>query len=108
MAQVIVAESRIHGLGVFATRSFTQGEIILAIDDSRVVDDEHPLRAELGEYSYHCDYLAGSKTVLMRSPERHINSCCDPNTFVKTIDGVRYVVALRPIESGEEITYDYY
>jgi len=107
MAQVIVAESRIHGLGVFATRSFTQGEIILAIDDSRVVDDEHPLRAELGEYSYHCDYLAGSKTVLMRSPERHINSCCDPNTFVKTIDGVRYVVALRPIESGEEITYDY-
>jgi len=33
MAQVIVAESRIHGLGVFATRSFTQGEIILAIDD---------------------------------------------------------------------------
>jgi len=43
----------------------------------------------------------------MRSPERHINSCCDPNTFVKTIDGIRHVVARRPIRSGEELTYDY-
>ena len=107
MADVIVAESKIHGLGVFAARDFAGGEIILAIDDTRVVDDEHPLRPEMGENSYHCDYLAGGKTVLMRSPERHINSCCDPNTFVKAIDGVRHVVARRPIEVGEEITYDY-
>ena len=107
MPDVIVAESQIHGLGVFATRDFTQNEIILAIDDTRVVDDEHPLRPEFGEYGYHCDYLANNRTVLMRSPERHINSCCDPNTFVKTIDGIRHVVAGRPIRSGEEITYDY-
>jgi SET domain-containing protein len=107
MPDVIVAESQINGLGVFATRDFTQNEIILAIDDTRVVDDEHPLRPEFGEYGYHCDYLANNRTVLMRSPERHINSCCDPNTFVKTIDGIRHVVARRPIRSGEEITYDY-
>jgi SET domain-containing protein len=107
MADLIVADSMIHGLGVFATRDFVEGDIILAIDDTRVVDDEHPLRTELGEYSYHCDYLAGGKTVLMRSPERNINSCCDPNTFVKTIDGIRHVVARRLIQSGEELTYDY-
>jgi SET domain-containing protein len=107
MPDVIVAESQINGLGVFATRDFTQNEVILAIDDTRVVDDEHPLRPEFGEYGYHCDYLANNRTVLMRSPERHINSCCDPNTFVKTIDGIRHVVARRPIRSGKEITYDY-
>jgi SET domain-containing protein len=107
MVDVIVAESKIHGLGVFATRDFVEGEIILPIDDSRIVDDEHPLRPELGERSYHCDYLAGGRTVLMRSPERHINSCCDPNTYVKTIGGVRHVVARKPIKSGEEITGDY-
>lgn len=43
----------------------------------------------------------------MRSPERHINSHCDPNSYVKTIDGVRHVVARKPIKPGEEITYDY-
>lgn len=107
MADVVVAESKIHGLGVFATREFAQDEIILPIDDSRVVDNDHPLRIHLGEKSYHCDYLADGKVVLMPSPERHINSCCDPNTYVKTINGVRHVTARRPINSGEEITYDY-
>ena len=107
MVDVVVAESKIHGLGVFATRAFATGEIILPIDDSRVVDDEHPLRPQLGEHAYHCDYLAGGKTVLMKSPERHINSCCDPNTYVKTINAIRHVVARKAIKSGEEITYDY-
>jgi SET domain-containing protein len=107
MADVIIAGSQIHGLGVFATRDFAEGEIILPIDDSRVVDAEHPLRPESGEHSYHCDYLAGGKTVLMRSPERHINSCCDPNTYVRTIDGARHVVARKPIKPSDEITYEY-
>jgi len=107
MVDVDIAASKIHGAGVFATRDFAEGEIILPIDDSRIVDEERPLRPELGEYSYHCDYLAGGKTVLMRSPERHINSCCDPNTYVKTFDGARYVVARRPVKAGEELTYDY-
>lgn len=104
---MIAAGSKIHGTGAFAARDFAEGEIVIPIDDSRIVNDERPLRPELGEYSYHCDYLAGGKTVLMRSPERHINSCCDPNTYVKTINGTRHVVARKPIRSGEELTADY-
>ena len=107
MSDVIVGKSNIHGIGVFAAREFKQGEIVSAIDDSRVVDDEHPLRPELGEMDYHCDYLAGGKVVLMPSPERHINSSCDPNIYTKTIDGVRYNIARKAIKPGEEITTDY-
>ena len=43
----------------------------------------------------------------MQSPERHINHSCDPNVFVRTINGVRYVFALRSIAVNEETTYDY-
>ena len=43
----------------------------------------------------------------MQAPERYINHCCRPNTFVQTRDGLRHVIALRPIAAGEEITYDY-
>ena len=107
MSDVIVTESKIHGIGVFANRTFKQREIVLPLDDSRIVDDEHPLRPELGENDYHCDYLADGKVVLQPSPERHINSSCDPNTFVKTIDGVRRVIARRAIKYGEELTCDY-
>jgi hypothetical protein len=105
MTDVIVKTSSIHGLGVFAARDFPVGESVLHIDDSRVVNDDHPLRA--GESGVHCDYLAGGQVVLMPEPERHINSSCDPNTFVRTIGGIRHVLARRSIDAGEEITYDY-
>ena len=43
----------------------------------------------------------------MQAPEKHINHSCDPNTYVKTLDGIRKVIAMRNIKLGEEITYDY-
>ncbi len=107
MSGVIAAKSEIHGTGARATRGFAAGETVLVINDSRVVDEVHPLDPEQGEFDYHCDYLADGLVVLMQSPERHINHSCDPNTYVKTTAGARHVVALRPIEAGEEITYDY-
>jgi hypothetical protein len=107
MSSVEVRPSQIHGLGVFATREFEAGQTVVVIDDSRVVDAEHPLRPDLGEYAHHCDYLAGGRVVLMPPPERHINSSCDPNTCVGWEGGRRRVVARRAIAMGEEITYDY-
>ncbi|MEM8783582.1 MAG: SET domain-containing protein-lysine N-methyltransferase [Planctomycetota bacterium] len=109
---VEVRASGIHGLGVFATRGFAAGEVVWTLDDSRVVDDAHPLLPEAGEHEDHCDYLADGTVILMPSPERHINSSCDPNTFVRTDEdgdasGVRRVVARRKIAAEEEVTYDY-
>lgn len=102
---VVIAPSKIEGLGLFALRLFALGEILMAIDDSRTVDEDHPLQP--GEQERHCDYLEKGQVVLMQSPERHINHSCDPNTYVKTFDGKRYVIARRAIQRGEEITYDY-
>jgi hypothetical protein len=43
----------------------------------------------------------------MYAPERFINHHCEPNTFVRSISGDRYVVGFREILPGDEITYDY-
>ena len=102
---VAVRASAIEGFGVFAARPFPRGTVVQVIDDSRIVDDLHPLGP--GDDSRHCDYLEAGKVVLMQPPERHINHSCDPNTYVKTVDGRRLVIAQRDIPSGEEITYDY-
>jgi SET domain-containing protein len=107
MAEVFVAESKIHGVGVFAARDFAAGDVVLVMDDSRVVDAEHPLRPELGEYEYHCDYLEGGKVILQKSPERHINSCCDPNVYARRDGEGSRMIARRSIKAGEEITGDY-
>ena len=103
-ASVLVRESPIHGAGVFAARDFSAGDVVLSIDDSHVVDNEH--RVSASEEIY-CDYLEAGKTVCMQVPERHINHSCDPNVFVRTTNGIRYVLARRDIQAGEEITYDY-
>lgn len=102
---VLVRPSSIQGNGVFAAHAFIKGDVILAIDDSRIVDDAHPLRGD--ENPRHCDYLQSGKVVLMQPPERYINHSCDPNTYVKTVKGERLVIARRNIAHDEEITYDY-
>jgi uncharacterized protein len=107
MSKVAVKESPINGVGAFALENTPKGALILAIDDSREVTNDFPMDVAKGEFEYHCDYLAGGKVVLMQFPERHINHSCDPNTFVRTMLGVRYVFAVRPITIEEEITYDY-
>ncbi|NDJ77666.1 MAG: SET domain-containing protein [Chloroflexi bacterium] len=105
MSKVYVNRSRIHGLGVFAAVTLKPGEPVLAIDDSRLVTPTNPLRP--GEEEMHCDYLADCIVVLMQEPERYINHSCDPNSFVRSLHGIRYVLARKTIYIGEEITYDY-
>ncbi len=107
MSSVSIGASPIHGTGVFATLLIVKGHPIRRIDDTRIVDAAHPLSTEAGEHDHHCDYLAGGTVVLMASPERHINHSGDPNTFIRTVAGVRYVFALSDIAAGEEITFDY-
>jgi hypothetical protein len=100
---VTVGASRINGTGVFAASRFASGDVVLAIDDSHAVDAGHPVPP--GE-EHHCDCLEHGRTVWMQPPERYINHSCDPNVYVRTVDSVRQVVAIREIDTEEEIAYD--
>ncbi len=106
-SKVLVARSPIQGLGLFAGQLLPKGEIILPIDDSRIVNLDNPLRPDRGEFEFHCDFLADDTVVLMKYPERHINHSCDPNAFIRTRQATRCVFALRDIHPGDEITLDY-
>jgi hypothetical protein len=105
MKNAVVKKSRISGKGVFSNRSFRKGEVILEMDDSHVVPD--PTRLTKEQHELELDYLAYGKIVIMQAPERYINHSCDPNSYVKTVSGIRKVVAMRDIQKGEEIVGDY-
>ena len=105
MNRVVVKSSPIHGKGVFAAIDFEAGDVILRIDDSRLVTEDNPLRE--GEHPYHCEWLPDGRIIYGQEPERYINHSCDPSAYVKETDGVRYLVARRDIKAGEEITCDY-
>jgi len=101
---ITVKKSTIQGKGVYANRDYSKGNIVLEIDDSDVVKDHSKLSKK--QWEFDCDFLANGKVILMRPPEKFINHSCDPNTYVKTIDQIRKVIARRDIKRGEEITYD--
>ncbi|HLG11181.1 MAG TPA: SET domain-containing protein-lysine N-methyltransferase [Dehalococcoidia bacterium] len=103
---VYVKTSPIHGLGVFARRTFATGETIL-VRDERPVTAAEPLDESAGEYDQHCDWLEGGRQVYLGFPERHVNHSCDANSFHRRIAGTTHLVALRPIHPGDEITNHY-
>ena len=103
---VYVKTSPIHGLGVFARRTFATGETIL-LREERDVTADAPLDASRGEFEHHCDWLEGGRQVYLGFPERHVNHSCDANAFNKRVNGAVYLVALRSIHAGDEITNHY-
>ena len=68
MDKLEIRRSLIEGEGVFALLPIVRGEVIHRLDDSRVVDDAHPLRQDLSEDPRHRDWLPDGTTVLMQSP----------------------------------------
>ena len=103
MANVIVTYSKIHGKGVFATKEFKKGEVV--IDWSTCSDKltkEQVDKLPKGEKRY-VSFLKDSVYVLFKSPGKYVNHSCNSNT--KAQNGCD--VAVRDIKKGEEITADY-
>ncbi len=101
-----VRPSAIEGLGLFAAVALSPGQTIREVNVLREISPEQPLRPDLGERFDHCDYPDG-KVVLLGFPDRHVNHCCDPNAFARYEGDPCFLVALRAIAPGTEITIDY-
>ena len=106
MSDIEVRQSSIEGLGIFAARLFRAGDRIATISIVREVTPEAPLREDLGERVVHCAYPDG-RVVLVAFPERHVNHSCDPNAYEAFEGLTSFLVALRDIGPGLEITIDY-
>ncbi|MCS6988951.1 MAG: SET domain-containing protein [Chloroherpetonaceae bacterium] len=105
---VVVKDSSIHGKGVFATKPFEAGEVLMIIAGETINAEECLRREEEGNVYifYHDDdrYIDVSKTDKIR----YVNHSCAPNAEVKDRDrDSLYLVAARAIAAGEEITIDY-
>ena len=105
-----VVQSKIHGYGGVATRTFKAGEI--------VVHGDGVLYAQTDDFDDTYALIMdgkGGETVLfdLADQTRWFNHACDPNTEVcsawdRETDTMRaWWLALRDIAVGEEITYDY-
>lgn len=101
-----VRTSSIEGLGLFATRAYEAQDVIRKVNLLREITPGSPIDQSQGERREHCAYPDG-KVVLWGFPDRHVNHRCDPNAFERDSAEDVFIVARRPIRSGEEITFDY-
>jgi hypothetical protein len=108
-----VRRSGVHGLGVFAAKSIAKGTRIIEYVGERVSHDEADRRYEEKDAndSHTFLFIVDSKTVIDAGTDgndaRFFNHSCDPNCE-STVEKKRvFIEAVRDIEAGTELTYDY-
>ncbi|HEY0489861.1 MAG TPA: SET domain-containing protein-lysine N-methyltransferase [Telluria sp.] len=109
----IVRRSNIHGNGVFARRKIREGELIDEYMGERIDWDEANSRAEEAHGPVNHTFffsLADGRVIdggSQGNDARFINHACEPNCEAQEDDGRVFIYALRDIERGEELNYNY-
>jgi hypothetical protein len=108
-----VRRSAVHGLGVFAAKQIPKGARIIEYVGERVSHDEADRRYEEKDAndSHTFLFIVDSKIVIDAGVDgndaRFFNHSCDPNCE-STVEKRRvFIEAIRDIEPGTELTYDY-
>jgi hypothetical protein len=98
---LVIRKSAIHSFGCYTTKRIRKGTLIveyvgehLSYDEADDLYDEFP-----NTYLFGLDGGYGVAAF--------VNHSCRPNCETDQIAGKMWIIALRDIESGEELTYDY-
>ena len=105
---VRVGPSRIDRQGLFATQDIQPGSRILPYIGEKITSVESARRLAAGNaYIFHLNYRYAIDGETLDNTARYINHSCDPNCTVEKTPGTLWIVALRDIQAGEELSYNY-
>lgn len=99
--KVFVKNTKKYGRGVFARTRIRKGTRIASFDGPRFDDDFDQWTPDLLNHAIQYDKAAWRDS---NGLARWINHSCDPNCGIKNLFDV---VAMRDIEKGEQVTWDY-
>ena len=108
-----VRNSRIHGKGVFALRRIRKGTRITEYEGERVSHAEADRRYEhkADDDNHTFLFIVDGRTVIDAgvdgSDARFINHSCDPNCETVIENRRVFIEAIRTIQPGDELSYDY-
>jgi uncharacterized protein len=108
-----VRHSPIHGYGVFAARRIRKGTTVIEYLGDRVSHAQADARYEDKDPNDNHTFLftVDAKTVIDGGVDgneaRFINHGCDPNCESTTLNKRIFIEAIRTIQPGEELSYDY-
>jgi uncharacterized protein len=104
---LMIRSSSLHGAGVYTSSAIAKGTRILEYSGPRITAKQaNGLYAD-GDVTYLFG-MDGGKTIIDGfGMAAFVNHSCDPNCETDQIDKRIWIIALRDIADGEELTYDY-
>jgi len=102
----IVKQSNIQNKGLFTERSFEKGSVVMPMRGVRITREE----MNALEKTERDNVLQISGDIFLNMAgerEFFINHSCNPNCYVKAVVNSGFLIALRPIAKGEELSFDY-
>lgn len=104
---LIVRSSAIHAAGVYTTSDIKKGAHVVEYTGPRISRQKADELYEGYPYTYLFGLDDGVNIIDGTGIAAFINHCCDPNCETDEIDGRVWIIALRNIKAGEELSYDY-
>ena len=114
-----VKKSKIHNSGVFATEDIKKNTRIIEYIGEKVSRSEGDKRSEKRIKKYLNSKKTGSVYIFelnkkydidgspLYNKARYINHSCNPNCEVDIIRGKIWILSIKNIKSGDELSYDY-
>lgn len=111
--KIEVRDSGVHGRGVYAVAPIEAGAKIIEYTGERIswaeAVDRHPHDPSQPNHTFyfHLDGGLVIDALYGGNNARWINHACEPNCEADEVDGRVFIKALRDLEPGEELFYDY-
>jgi len=111
--RIQVRTSGVHGKGVFALQPIAAGQTVIEYKGELITWREalkrHPHDPSDPNHTFffHIDDRRVIDAAVNGNSARWINHACEPNCEADEVDGRIFIKALRRIEPGEELFYDY-
>src|SRR5215469_17313408 len=104
---LIVKSSSLHGAGVYTTAPIKKGQHVLEYTGPRLTAKACEGMYADTEVTYLFAMDDGDTIIDGFGMAAFVNHACDPNCETDQIDNRIWIIALRDIAAGAELTYDY-
>jgi SET domain-containing protein len=104
---LILRQSRIHSYGCYTTRPIRKGTLIVEYVGEYLTYEQADDLYDNFPNTYLFGLDGGKRIIDGYGVAAFVNHSCKPNCETDQIRGKMWIIALRDIEPGEELTYDY-
>jgi SET domain-containing protein len=104
---LIIRSSSIHAAGCYTTSSIPKGVKVVEYTGPRISKRKADAQFKDSKITYLFGVGDGSTVISGHGMAMYINHSCDANCETEEVRGRVWVMSVRPIKAGEELTYDY-